>query len=139
MSDKGDPSREQGQDVCDLSGLRVLLVEDYLENRLVLALLLEAYGAEVCAASGLADALAAFATFAPHILVTDIDLGDDSGFELVGELRLRGEPTPVVAISADADRAEALARGCQEFLVKPVASRSLAEAVRAAAEGRRAG
>ncbi len=131
MADQSDPSRTRFRDSSDLSGLRVLVVEDNRDNRLILALLLEAYGAHVRAEAGVADALVAYEAFHPDVIVTDIDLGDATGFELVEELRLRGERTPAVAISAVGDPAEALARGCHAFLSKPVASRELAETVRA--------
>jgi CheY-like chemotaxis protein len=130
MSGNDDPSRSHGCDGGDLGGVRVLLVEDDLDSRLVVALLLEWHGAEVLATGALDEALAAYGGFVPDVVVTDVDLEVGSGLDLVEDLRRRGDLTPAVAMSGDCIQQEALARGCQAFLSKPIASRALADVIR---------
>jgi CheY-like chemotaxis protein len=130
MFDNDDPTRSHDCDACALLGVRILLVEDDLESRLIVAQLLESYGAEVLATSAVAEALDAYDGFRPDVVVTDVSLRDRTGLDFVEELRQRGDPTPAVAMSGDDRRDEALERGCQAFLAKPVAARALAEAIR---------
>jgi CheY-like chemotaxis protein len=130
MLDNDDPFRSQGCDTSDLSGVQILLVEDDLENRLVVTHLLESYGAEVLAVGAVAEALDACEGFGPDVVVTDVALRARTGLDFVEQLRQSGDRTPAVAMSGEDYRQEALARGCQAFLLKPVDSRSLAKAIR---------
>jgi len=63
-------------------------------------------------------------TSLPDVIVTDIRLPDSSGFELIRTIRA-GTLTrdiPVIVVSGsglERDRREALAAGCDSFLVKP--------------------
>lgn len=132
MFDNDDSLRSHECASSDLGGVRVLLVEDDLENRLVVTLLLESYGAEVLAAGTVAEALDVYDGFGPDVVVTDVALRARTGLDFVEHLRQRGDRTPAVAMSGDDYQQEALARGCHAFLPKPVAARSLAEAVRSA-------
>ena len=130
MSYNDAPWWSQGCDTCDLHGVRVLLVEDELECRLVVARLLEWYGAEVLAVATVDDALDGYGAFEPDVVVTDMTLEVGTGLDLVDELRRRGDSTPVVAMSGFGSRHEAIAHGCQAYLPKPVESRALAEVIR---------
>jgi two-component system response regulator AtoC len=132
FGDTTDPPSGPGCEKGDLDGVRVLLVDDDLETRIVFALLLESFGADVHAAAGVEESLEAFETFGPHIVVTDIDLAGESGLSLVDELHRRGESTPVIAVSAVGNSVEALAHGCQAYFHKPVSWHGLAEAIRGA-------
>jgi CheY-like chemotaxis protein len=130
MGDIHDTPPGPGCETGSLDGVRVLLVDDNLENRIVFALLLESCGAEVHATATVGEALRVFETLVPDVVVTDVDLDGESGLDLVNELRTRGERTPAIAVSAMADPAEALASGCQLFLAKPVPLHALAGAIR---------
>lgn len=54
---------------------RVMIVEDEEFTRGLLAQTLAGVGVEVCACASAADALQALATFDPHVVMTDLDLG----------------------------------------------------------------
>ena len=121
---------ENRWDGKDLGHTRILLVEDDPKAREILSWLLVMQGAEVLGVASVEEALGAFETFAPHVLVSDLNLADATGFDLVGELRGRGAEIPAIAISSElGDGLEVLARGFQMGLRKPVSSDELTDAV----------
>lgn len=72
-----------------LDGVRVLIIEDEIDNRNVLAAVLRHCGAVVeCAGTGTA-ALELFAASVPDVVVCDIALPDVDGCALLGKLRAR--------------------------------------------------
>ena len=78
---------------------RILIVDDDLEGRSSLAMLLELDGFKVaCAADG-AQALAQAAEFLPALVILDLGLPDMSGEEVARRLRLRGAPVRIVVLS----------------------------------------
>ncbi|HEX6316529.1 MAG TPA: response regulator [Gemmatimonadaceae bacterium] len=112
-------------EASDLQGVRVLIVDDDEDSRLwVRRLLLEA-GAEAMDVADVADALAAVETFRPHVVLSDLAMPIQDGFDLVGFLRTRGHtPTrlPAIALTAFAGaehRQRALAASYQAFFAKP--------------------
>lgn len=124
-----------------LSGLRVLLVEDEPDTRELLALTLEVSGATVQAVDSVQRALWEFPSFNPHVLVSDIGLPVESGYDLIRQVRgLASELSkiPAVALTAFAsekDRQQALEAGFQIHFAKPVNPQSLIEAIRNLADG----
>jgi DNA-binding NarL/FixJ family response regulator len=80
--------------------LRSLIVDD---NETFLASarrLLESQGVEIVgAASNGADALDLAATLTPDLALVDVELGEEDGIALAGELRSRSPATRVVLIS----------------------------------------
>jgi len=70
-----------------LEGLLVLVVEDDQDTREVIGLTLERAGASVTAMSSSRKALAALERMRPHILIIDIDLPDEDGYELIRKAR----------------------------------------------------
>jgi signal transduction histidine kinase len=112
---------------CDLTGLRLLIVDDDPDSLTVLARLLETCGARVVTAGGAADALAALATGPFDVVVSDIGMPGQDGYDLIREIRAlpadRGGRTPAIALTAFArteDRQRALAAGFQIHATKPV-------------------
>lgn len=122
------PKRHLGR--AALEGTRILLVEDDPEARETLVFLLEMHGAEVRAVESVASALDAFELYEPDILLSDINLPDATGFDLILELRGRGEKMPAIAVSGDIeDEGAVLEKGFQGCLSKPVRAVDLAEMV----------
>lgn len=118
---------------------RILHIEDDPSSRLLVRKLLTAAGHEVIdAATGLEGIRLARATAADLVLV-DINIPDLDGYEVA--LRLRAEPryasVPIVAITAEGDRATSLAVGCDGFLAKPIDARRFAPTVARFLEGHR--
>lgn len=70
------------------------------------------------------------------LIVLDINLPGKTGLELLGEMRGRGDPRPVILLTARAttdDRVRGLDAGADDYLVKPFAMDELAARVRALA------
>jgi PAS domain S-box-containing protein len=123
MTDEGEPTG----DPCALEGVRVLLVEDEPDTRDLVKTILEGCGARVVAVSSAAEALAALERINPTILVSDIGMPGENGYELIKRIRAlgpeRGGRVPAVALTAYAgpkDRRRALLAGFQTHLAKPV-------------------
>ncbi|MBC8122599.1 MAG: response regulator, partial [Gemmatimonadaceae bacterium] len=116
-----------------LEGVRVLIVDDEMDARRLLRLLLEGCGAEVRAAASAAEALQAIEQAAPDVLVSDIGMPDADGYELVQWARGRGLTVPAVALTAYArseDRVRALTAGFNTHVPKPVEITELVTVIR---------
>ncbi len=120
--------------------IRVLLADDHPTLRLGLRVLLErAPDIEVVAeAERGEEALAKILAFQPDVAVLDCQLPGLSGPEVAQEIRRRGLPTRVLALSAY--RYEHYIRGMLEagavgYLLKEEAPGAIVEAIRRAAQG----
>ena len=116
--------------------MHILLVEDDAVLADGLARTLQAQGMRVeVARDGLqADTLLQRAP--PLVAVLDIGLPGIDGFEVVRRLRVRGDATPVLLLTArDAveDRVRGLETGADDYLVKPFATPELVARIRALA------
>ncbi len=110
-----------------LTGVRVVVVEDEADTRELLVMALQQCGAEVAAFGSAPEALAAFDRAVPDVLLSDIGMPVQDGYELIHTLRSRepgrGGNVPAVALTAYAraeDRLRALEAGFQTHLPKPV-------------------
>jgi CheY-like chemotaxis protein len=110
-----------------LDGVRVMLVDDNPDILDVLKSIFMERGAEVVTAPSAKDALKAFNCERPDVLVSDIVMPDQDGYELIQQIRRRpvdrGGTTPAVALSAHVkaeDHVRALASGFQMYFTKPV-------------------
>src|SRR4029079_11124918 len=86
-----------------LTGLRVLLVEDEQDTRELLTLTLEVSGAEVQDVDSVQQALAGLQSFQPDVLLSDIGLPMESGYDLIRIVRALPSATsrvPAVALTA---------------------------------------
>jgi len=109
----------------DLNGIKVLVVDDEHDSVTIVRRILERRGAQVRSANSMNEALAEFAQFAPNVILSDIGMPGNDGYELIS--RLRGMPggrtVPAVALTALArgeDRTRALRAGFQMHVAKPV-------------------
>lgn len=108
----------------DLSGMRILAVDDNEDTRFVLGMLLGLQGAQVTTVGSAREALEAVENARFDAFICDISLPDGDGYELMREIRRRvGDGAPAVAMTGfsgtDAD-AEARAAGFQLRMTKPV-------------------
>jgi CheY-like chemotaxis protein len=111
-----------------LEDVRILLVEDNVEHRETMTLLLQGYGARVYAAATAGEALSVWRSFQPHAIVSDIFLTLDTGLGLLRRLREAGCTVPAVAVTAwgdDDTRASAAAAGYAAHFAKPVSPKVL--------------
>jgi two-component system CheB/CheR fusion protein len=115
-----------------LDGTRVLVVDDEADARDALVGLLERYGAHVRPAASVAEAMAALETDLPDVLISDIGMPGEDGYELIRRVRLlpaeAGGRLPSLAVSAYATeehRRKVMSTGFQKHLEKPVAPAEL--------------
>lgn len=103
----------------------ILIVDDELQNRRLLELLLRPEGyLTITAASG-ADALAMVAQYTPDLILLDIMMPDMDGYEVARRLKADAATSsiPIIMVTAHADRSarmEGLNAGAEEFVTKPV-------------------
>ncbi len=123
-------------DAIDLTGVRVIALDDNADALVLLTLLLEQYGAEVRGLDSAAAVLPTLTTFKPHVLVSDIGMPDLDGYGLMQQIRALppelGGRVAAIALTAyvrDEDAQKALDSGFQRHLPKPVEPEVIALAV----------
>lgn len=127
----------QNKDEKELAGLHVMIVDDEQDARDVITAMLHQRGAEVVAAGSVSEALAILESAtngsAPDILISDIGMPGEDGFDLIRKVRAmeaeRGGSTPAIALTAYArpeDCASVIAAGFQQHIAKPVEPSALA-------------
>lgn len=119
-----------------IRGLKVLVVDDEPDARALLKRLLEAEGAIVYASDSAQDALHRIHAARPDVLVSDIGMPGQDGYELIRNVRSlspdAGGATPAIALTAYAraeDRERAIGAGFQEHLAKPLEPARLISAI----------
>lgn len=110
-----------------LDGLRVLVVDDEADTCDLVTAVLTQSGAEVTAVGSAREAIAAVEQLCPNILISDIAMPGEDGYELIRQVKTLAEQErqtpPAIALTAyarDEDRTRALAAGFQTYLSKPV-------------------
>jgi signal transduction histidine kinase/CheY-like chemotaxis protein len=113
--------------VIDLSGVRVLVVDDEPDARELIQRVLLDCEADVITAAGADEALLLIPRHKPHVLVSDIGMPEVDGYELLRRVRAlereSGGRIPAVALTAFArseDRTRALRAGFLVHVAKPV-------------------
>lgn len=122
------PSGEQAPcENIDLSGVRVLVVDDEPDARQLISKILQTCHAEVVTANSVDEALEVLQKNQPHVIVTDIGMPEHDGYELIKKIRSLNSDTarniPVAALTAFArseDRRRAMLAGFQTHVAKPV-------------------
>ena len=119
-----------------LRGVRVLVVDDDIDTRELLILILTPYGAEVRVSASVGEALEIFRSWRPDVLVSDISMPEEDGYALIRHVRAlsreEGGQIPAIALTAFAkvaDRSRALLHGFQLHVTKPVEAAELVAAV----------
>jgi PAS domain S-box-containing protein len=110
-----------------LDGLKVLVVDDEVDTRELLRVAIGQCGADVMTASSAQEALEAIEEGRPNLLISDIGMPDEDGYELIRKVRAlpaeSGGRVPAIALTAYArteDRMQALSAGYQMHVPKPV-------------------
>jgi len=126
---------DHGLPVGRLSNVEILVVEDDEDARDLLATVLTQQGAKVRQASNASEAWAHVAQSLPDVLLSDIGLPGEDGYELIRAIRARGllaDRLPAIALTAYSRREDqrlALQAGFQAHVAKPVEPATLVAAV----------
>jgi signal transduction histidine kinase/ActR/RegA family two-component response regulator len=124
-----------------LKGIRVLVVDDEADARELMRTVLAVSGASVTVAATARAALEALESGSFDVLVSDIAMPGEDGYDLIRKVRAlgarHGGRIPALALTAYArreDRATAIAAGYQEHAAKPIEPATLAAVVATLAE-----
>jgi CheY-like chemotaxis protein len=119
---------EKPDDLCKggtLVGVRVLVLDDEPDARLLIRRVLTGCEAEVALASSAVEALQLVETFRPDVIVSDVGIPDVDGYDFIRRVRAKrsSRELPAAALTAFAraeDRKHALLAGFQTHVAKPV-------------------
>jgi PAS domain S-box-containing protein len=110
-----------------LNGFRILVVDDEADALEMIAMILRGSGAEVATAESSRAALEAFSQAKYDVLISDLQMPGEHGYELLRKIRALEEHygNRVIAIALSAhgrneDRENSLTRGFRAHMTKPV-------------------
>jgi PAS domain S-box-containing protein len=119
--------RKDPVETDELTGIRVLLVEDEEDAREMLGYLLREHGAHVEAVGSAREAMQAFDARPFDIMLSDLEMPEEDGYSLLRRIRARqgGAPRRIPAVAVTAygraeDQARATAAGFDRHIVKPI-------------------
>jgi PAS domain S-box-containing protein len=130
------PLHEYPHQELDLTGIRVLAVDDEPDARELLTALLAEYGADVLTVASASEVLVNLEAFQPNVLVSDIAMPEIDGYTLIQKVRAlpptQGGQIPAIALTAYAredDYQRAISSGFQRHITKPLEPERLVQAV----------
>jgi CheY-like chemotaxis protein len=118
-----------------MAGEPILIVDDNPQNLKLARVLLAGEGFRVRTAVDAEDALTILHSFAPRLILMDLQLPGMDGLELTRRLKLdaRRQGVIVLALTAYAmigDEEKALAAGCDGYISKPIDTEALPRLIR---------
>lgn len=119
-------------DAGELSGVRILVVDDDDDSRRLVGDVLGRAGAAVVEAASVAEALSALRREPVDVMVSDIAMPEVDGYMLMRTLRRQERPPISIALTAfatDADRERATRAGFHAHLAKPVLPHELVQEI----------
>ena len=107
------------------SGRTIMIVEDYDDTRILLRRVLERLGYTVLEASNGQEAVDIAAREHPDLILMDLDLPILDGIAATQRIRKQPEmeKVPIVAVTAypmSYTHVKAFAKGCNEYMAKPI-------------------
>jgi len=121
------PSEIISTDELDLTGIRILAIDDEPDARELLTILLTQYGAEVLTVTTATEVLTHLESFQPNVLISDIGMPGVDGYMLMQQIRAlppeKGGQVLAIALTAYAreeDHQQAIKNGYQRHLTKPL-------------------
>ena len=113
---------------------RIFIVEDDPIMKGMVVDYLEEHNMRAVSASGRQEMVRHFAASEPDLVVLDLRLGQEDGFDLLREIRSRSD-VPIIIITGDRrdeiDRVVGLELGADDYLTKPFSLRELLARIRA--------
>ncbi len=141
-----DPDMMSFDRGAPLNGLRILVVDDEVDSLEMVAEILRRLGAEVSTVQSSPAALAALSQAKYDLLISDLQMPGEHGYELMRKVRLLGEHEsggiPAIALTAhgrEEDRSRSLASGYNAHLTKPFEPDELISAIGSLIERTKAG
>lgn len=116
---------------------RILIVEDSADDAAKLKADLEKYGFRVDVAKDGGQAQASFVMHVPDLVLVDLVLPGESGFEVCERMKQTNDSVPVIVVTAiDLDDSRQLAArvGADAYIVKPWAKAQLVKTIDEVAE-----
>ncbi len=117
-----------------MAGERVLVVDDNATNLKLIAYVMQASGYEVQTALDAEAALASIARLPPRVILMDLQMPGVDGLELTRRLKSDKATSEILIIAVTAyamkgDQDKAFAAGCDDYITKPIDTRTLPETV----------
>lgn len=116
-----------------LKGIKVLLVEDSIDNQELFTLFLTAAGAQVEIANNGLEGVKKAQTGEHDVVLMDIQMPELDGYESIAQLRTQEYAKPIIALTAHGmveDRQRCFALGADGHLTKPIDRLTLINKVR---------
>jgi twitching motility two-component system response regulator PilG len=132
---EGDPVMQEDGPTTNLSGLRVMVIDDSKTIRRTAETLLKREGAEVVTATDGFEALAKIADNQPQIIFVDIMMPRLDGYQTCALIKNNQmfKSTPVIMLSSKDglfDKARGRIVGSEQYLTKPFTREELLDAIR---------
>ena len=119
---------------------RILVVDDEQDTLILLEMTLQLAGYDVAKASNGEKALGLLNDFIPEVVILDVMMPDESGIDILNQIKSDYEdPPPVILFTARGrpeDMTEGIEAGAYRYLVKPVSREKLLETVKSALASR---
>ncbi len=122
-------------DIIGYQGPRrlILVVDDHIEHRRVLAGMLEPLGFGIAQAASGQEAIRQVALLSPDLILMDLSMPQMDGWETSRLIRRNAQSqAPIIVISANAfadDRERSVSADCSDYLAKPVHTPELLERI----------
>jgi CheY-like chemotaxis protein len=120
-----ETGRKRRQTNDSMAGLKVLVVDDQPDTLNVIGRVLKNCSADVVSATSVKEAIGLLDQFVPDVLISDIAMPEQDGFDFIRLIRSNPvfNDVPAIALTAFArpeDRAKAEGAGFKAYVAKPV-------------------
>lgn len=130
--DVKEPTKDKIKDE-DFSHLKILVVEDYLDNQILVKHYLKSTNIKITFANDGEAGLKKALEESFDIIFLDIQMPKLDGFEVCKALRKAGMETPIIALTAHAlkeEKEKSLSSGFDAHITKPLAAETLIQAIK---------
>lgn len=127
-SQKSEKKLDVAPKTLDLSGIKILVVDDVSDNRLLIERYMQGTNARIILAANGLEAIEMTKKENPDLILMDIQMPEMDGYETVRRIRQEGFTKPVIALTAHAMKEEGqkcLDAGCNAVLTKPARRQDL--------------
>lgn len=117
---------------ASLNGVKVLVVDDAIDNRILMESILTRNGVIVDLAENGREAVSKALAGDHDLVLMDIQMPVQDGLEATAELRAKGYQKPIIALTAHAmreEREKTIAAGCESHLTKPIQLQKLLQVI----------